>query len=241
MSKEPNSGKEKNAKENCINHSNLKGKDPEKNNNIYENISEIKEKKKENNNYIIGNIEIQEPHSIKRIINSFENLKREAPNWYWNLIKEIENEEQIKQSQIFINNKKINFSYYYDFPNIGNYTIKYDFQNLLTSTSFMFFDCDLNSLDFSNFNSQNIKDMKFMFYKCNSLSSLDLSNFNAQNVESLEYLFFDCSSLTSLDLSNFNTQNAINMGNIFVNCRSLRSLDLSHFKTQNVKKMKQMF
>ena len=234
MSTEQNSGKEKNFKENNKNPSDLNKIEFEQTK-INDNIFEKNNKANSNDNFIIGTIEIKEPHSIKRIINSFENLKREAPNWYWNLIKGIENEEQIKQSEIFINDKKINFCYYYDFPYIGNFTIKYIFKNLLTSTSFMFFDCDLNSLDFSNFNSQNLNDMKFMFYKCNSLSSLNLSNFNAKNVTSLEYLFFDCSSLTSLDLSNFNTQNVNNMGNIFVNCRSLKSLDLSNFRTHNVK------
>ena len=148
MSKKLNSGKEKNIKENGQNHSNLNEKDFEQTK-IKDIISEKNNKEISNDNFIIGTIEIKEPHSIKRIVNSFENLKREAPNWYWNLINEIENEEQIKQCEIFINDKKINFCYYYDFPYIGNFTIKYNFQNLLTSTSFMFFNCDLNSLDFS--------------------------------------------------------------------------------------------
>ena len=79
-----NSGKENNVKENGQNTPNLNQKEFEQNK-VNDNISEKNNKENSNDNFIIGTIEIQEPQSIKRIINSFENLKREAPNWYWNL------------------------------------------------------------------------------------------------------------------------------------------------------------
>ena len=97
-----------------------------------------------------------------------------------------ENESFIKDCEIYINDKKIDFTYYYIFNKKGIYKIKYQFKNLLNSASFMFFFCE-------------------------SLTSLDLSNFNTQNVTNMEYMFFGCEPLTSLDLSNFNTQNVINM------------------------------
>ena len=34
-----------------------------------------------------------------------------------------------------------------------------------------------------------------MFYDCNSLKSLDLSNFNTQNVTDMWFLFYGCNSL----------------------------------------------
>ena len=55
--------------------------------------------------------------------------------------------------------------------------------------------------------------MRNMFYKCSSLISLNLSNFNTNNVNNMSYLFCNCSSLTSLNLSNFNT---INVTDIFL-------------------------
>ncbi len=43
----------------------------------------------------------------------------------------------------------------------------------------------------------------------------NLSNFNTNNVINMSYMFFHCSSLTSLNLSNFNTNNVTNMNDMF--------------------------
>jgi len=37
--------------------------------------------------------------------------------------------------------------------------------------------------------------MKSMFYFCSSLKELDISNFNTYNVYDMSYMFFKCSSL----------------------------------------------
>ena len=47
----------------------------------------------------------------------------------------------------------------------------------------------LTSLNWFNFNNNNIKDMKGMFYKCSSLTSLNLFNFNNNNVKDMSYMF----------------------------------------------------
>ena len=57
--------------------------------------------------------------------------------------------------------------------------------------------------------------MSDLFYDCSSLTSLNLSNFNTNNVNDMRYMFSYCSSLTSLNLSNFNTNNVTNMEDIF--------------------------
>ena len=50
-------------------------------------------------NIIIANIQIEEENSKKRIINSYENKKREESNGlYFDGLKAIENEEQIMKS-----------------------------------------------------------------------------------------------------------------------------------------------
>ena len=136
-------------------------------------------------------------------------------------IKSKENEKEIKDCEIYINYKKIDFEYYYTFKNKGKYIIKYKFKKLINACNFMFFDCvSLSSIDLSNFNAQNVTNMESMFCNCNSLSSLDLSNFNTQNVTNMDFMFCNCNSLSSLDLSNFNTQNINNMG--YMNgCNSL--------------------
>ena len=42
------------------------------------------------------------------------------------------------------------------------------------------------------------------------------SNFNTNNVNNMSYMFNKCSSLTSLNLSNFNTNNVKDMKNVFL-------------------------
>ena len=139
-----------------------------------------------------------------------------------NEINAKENEEEIKGCEIYINEKKINFNYYYTFPCKGIYIIKYIFKKSLASTNFLFYDCkSLLFLDLSNFNSQNITNMGYMFYECKSIKSLDLSNLNTRNVTNMISMVSDCNSLISLDLSNFNTQNTNDMGFMFFGCNSL--------------------
>ena len=54
---------------------------------------------------------------------------------------------------IYINNEKIDFNYYYNFPEEGNYEIKYIFKKPLISTNSLFSGCkSLISIDLSNFN-----------------------------------------------------------------------------------------
>ena len=192
---------------------------------------------------IIGTIRIEKNELKERIINSYENVKREEPTkWNLDTIINVENEDDITDCEIFINEKNIKFNYYYNFPSEGIYTIKYKFKKVIRFTTFMFYNCKaLISLDLSNFNTQNITDMNFMFSNCYSLISLDLSNFNTQNVIYMDYMFYECNSLQSLDLSNFNTQNVINMNHMFYNCNTIKSLYLSKFNTQNVINMNHMF
>ena len=195
----------------------------------------IKKEEIKDSNIIIGNIKVEKTCLRLRILNSYENTKRENKNLFWGNVKAIENEEQIKNCEIFINNIKINFNYYYEFPKEGIYEIKYIFKNLLKSTNFMFYGCyALISLDLSNFYTKNITNMEYMFFRCNSLIELNLSNFDTKNVTNMEYMFCGCKSLKSLDLSNFDTKNVTNMEYMFFGCNSLITLNISNFDTKNV-------
>ena len=66
------------------------------------------------------------------------------------------------------------------------------------------------------------------------LTSLDVSNFDTENVNDMSYMFSSCINLTSLDVSNFDTSKASNMSAMFSACKKLTSLDVSHFNTENV-------
>ena len=113
----------------------------------------------------------------------------------------------------------------------------------LTSTAYWFSGCSkITTISgIENLKTQNVTDMRYMFYCCGSLTSLNLSSFNTQNVTDMSCMFRGCSSLTSLNLSSFNTQNVTDMFAMFSSCSSLTSLDLSSFNTQNVTNMGSMF
>ena len=87
------------------------------------------------------------------------------------------------------------------------------------------------TLDLSNWNTNNVTDMNSMFYGCSNLTSLDVSNFDTSKVTDMNNMFYGCSKLTTLDLSNFNTSNVTNMGRMFYSCNNITivtgELDLS--------------
>ena len=172
-----------------------------------------------------------------RIINSYEEVKKAHENWGFEGASS--NEKEIKNNcEIYINDKKINFCYKYNFPKEGKYTIKFKFKELLTNANYMFCECEqLFSVDLSNY----VTNMSSMFLKCSSLNSLTLSDFNNNMVTNMTSMFSNCSSLTSLNLSNLDTIHVNNMSYMFFNCSSLKSLNLSNFNTINVTDMSYMF
>ena len=84
-----------------------------------------------NSNYINAEIYIKEEdiNKIIRIINSFENYKKEYELKDEETDNIYANEEEIKKCKIKINEKLIDFSYYYKFNQKGKYYIKYSLAN----------------------------------------------------------------------------------------------------------------
>ena len=198
-----------------------------------------------NRNFIIGEINIRSDDIYKftRVINSFENFKRETnlseqeDDWKFNNEKELRENIEIK-----INGKIMPFFYYYKFPVKGKYNIQYSFKKCLTKTNHMFWGCkSIINLNLSNFNTQNVTNMSHMFGGCNTLQSLTLFNFNTQNVTNMHRMFLCCYLLKNLNLSTFNTQNVTDMGFMFGGCYSLTNLNLSNFNTLKVYDMLGMF
>ena len=60
--------------------------------------------------------------------------------------------------------------------------------------------------------------MSGMFSFCTSLEQLNLSNFTSNNVGNMRYIFNGCYSLKELNLSNFNTNNVNDMRGMFNGC-----------------------
>ena len=139
-----------------------------------------------NYNYIIGELYIKEDEQNIRIINSYEQSTRE--NKYILYKKENESEKEIRDNcEIKINGELIPFSYFHKFNTKGKYTIKYIFEINITKAN-------------------------YMFYSCSSLININLSNFNTNNVKNIRRMFSGCSSLTNINLSNCNSNNIVDMG-----------------------------
>ena len=100
---------------------------------------------------------------------------------------------------------------------------------------------NLVSLNMNNFNTSNVTDMSFMFYRCRRLVSLDVNNFDTSNVTTMSYMFADCTRLVSLDVNNFDTSKVNKMVGMFNSCFELASLDVSNFDTSKVYEMGNMF
>ena len=119
------------------------------------------------NNYIIGEIEINEDNINEdiRIINTFEEIKRQYKRGDKEDDYKYENEKEIKDNcEIKINNNIIPFNYFYKFTQKGKYIIQYSFKKYLTKINHMFYDCSsLSNLNLSNFNTQNVINMWGMF------------------------------------------------------------------------------
>ncbi len=145
-------------------------------------------------------------------------------------------------TELYINEKKYDYKTYFTPEKEGIYEIQLNIKILMKNCCYLFFGLkNLQSLDLTSFNTQNVTNMKGMFYKCCNLQSLDLSSFNTQNVTNMRCMFYECQKLQNLDLSSFNTQKVTDMTQMFNECNKLQSLNLLSFNTQKVTKMNYMF
>ena len=93
----------------------------------------------------------------------------------------------------------------------------------MTDMSWMFSDCQLSSLDLSNFNTEKVREMYNMFSFCQKLSSLNLTNFNTEKVTNMGYMFNGCSDLTTIYASDKFIIAEFNNGyKMFYGCKLLK-------------------
>ena len=87
--------------------------------------------------------------------------------------------------------------------------------------------------DISKWNTNNVKDIGYLFYKCSSLKSLpNISTWNTSNISFMNNVFCDCSLLNNLpNISIWDVSNVATMDYMFYGCSSLISIsDLSNWK-----------
>ena len=117
---------------------------------------------------------------------------------------------------------------------VGLIECKIKFNNILTKLDGMFKDIkSLISVDFSEFNSQKIKNMDSLFLNCEKLQNINFNKFNSKKVESMTSAFENCIDIRELDLSSFETPKLRSIKYTFKNCINLEYIDLSKFELNN--------
>ena len=182
------------------------------------------------NNYIEADYKIKDEYINKKIKVINSNFQDQNTNY-----------ESIKNCEIYINKTLKNFNYDFEFEK-NNEKIIFNFKELLTNTSQLFYECNsLSNINLSKFISNEVTNTSQMFFLCDSITHLDLTNFKTNKVTDMNNMFSHCSSLQNLNISNFDTNNVKDMSNMFSECNSLIELDLSNFETPNVNDMFKMF
>lgn len=89
----------------------------------------------------------------------------------------------------------------------------------------LFYECTLDKLDLSDFDTSNIEEMSSMF-RHSSIKQLNLGNFNTTKAKSLKHMFSYLLT-DNLDLSTFHIRSDANIDSIFYEChaRNVRILD----------------
>lgn len=114
--------------------------------------------------------------------------------------------------------KIIGNSYSYQWPNIKSIDFSPSFYNYKPTSCFrMFANCSsIKSYSHLEYiNTENVTDMRGMFFDNYALESLDLSSFNTSKVQHFESMFYRCHALKELELSSFNTSSANNFNTMF--------------------------
>lgn len=130
----------------------------------------------------------------------------------------------------------------------ATYTI--NFSNFYTDNvkdmSCMFMLMPYKELDLSSWDTSNVTDMNEMFAWNMVCSELDLSSWDTSNVTDMSFMFMGMSvnigaQFTELNLNGWDVSSVINMNGMFAFCEHLDKLDLSDFNTSSAIYMAGMF
>ena len=120
---------------------------------------------------------------------------------------------------------------------------EWDLSNV-KDVSFIFRNCnklkEINGLE--NWDTSNVAEMKQVFYKCSSLPSVNLTAWDTSNVTTMEAMFSGCSKLATADMTGLDTAKVTNIHDLFVNCTSLTTVEgLGTWNTSSVTDMVSAF
>ena len=165
-------------------------------------------------------------------LDNYEYKDNEGITHYHDNLKEINK----LNTELYINDKKYKYKKYFKFEKEGINKINLLFDINLKDCSYMFAGCDkITSINFINFNCNNLLNMEYMFYKCKNLKKLNLFALDTKNVRNMSYMFYYCENLNNLDLSSFIIKNVSNKGNIidFISLKNIPDISLWQYIIYN--------
>ena len=93
----------------------------------------------------------------------------------------------------------------------------------------------------NNLNLRSCADFSYAFSTCINLTDIDLSNWQLGSAQTTEAMFYGDSMLRTADLRNWNTSTITNMSRMFENCDNLTDIYIDNWNTSNVQNMSRMF
>ena len=134
------------------------------------------------------------------------------------------------------------YLFFYKFSNLESINFSNFNTSKVTNMCRTFADCKkITSIDLSGFDTRNVTNMDSSFKGCTNLKEIDISSFDTNKLNSMYSTFMDCEKLEKIVLNNINTSNVTNMGQLFYNCATLTEINLSNFNTSKVTNMASMF
>lgn len=188
----------------------------------------------ENNIICTHEIEINDINKDIQIINFYYNDIRDP--------KDCNKEEITQKSEIYIDNKLIDFSPVYKFDKKGKYKVKIKFNKPIVNGKFMFLNCKtIKEINGNNFNASKLKFADKMFSECEKLKEIQIDKWKVSNVESMSSMFEKCKSLEEFSAPNWETNNVKIMDCMFEKCSSLKKLNITNWNMKNVTSVDSMF
>lgn len=98
-----------------------------------------------------------------------------------------------------------------------------------------FFSCyNLENIDLSHFDVQEVISMNGMCYDCNNLKSIKFSTGETPKLVNIGYAFTNCYEMEVLVINDWKPGALIDLEATFKNCHKLKKLDVSHWDTSQV-------
>lgn len=99
----------------------------------------------------------------------------------------------------------------------------------------------VENLNFSNFRTSHVVDMRLMFANWTRVKNIDLSTFNTENVNDFCAMFNGCNNVQFINVSSFKTPKVEDMSYMFTGCVKLLELSITGFSKENLQKVDGMF